>query len=338
MTPFTRGVDDKFRGRRVRVRKSTPDGEVTASGYLLRADYDYQHALLVPSPDTDAGSDQTKAVFNVDEIELLDPPQRTMEVVSVDSLKPSPYAAHEFEYARNADYLRSVREHGRVKNIPTIFETDDGYQLVDGHKTLWVCQQTAVSEQQVEVEELTPWEAAVRFAFEHYPTPSEHGMEPMDGNLYDLELLDSLAAMYDDWGVRIAEIPPAEYALETFHIDVDEDEPPFEVFEGEPKTFTYSPKVLVDLLQRASTKISDLEGGSRRAVLDVADSEIQHVHVVIEPADLTLELVPEDESAEDLDDDDIEDIPVVDSISRAIEEFSADVDTDALSEIGIEVR
>lgn len=180
--PFWEAAENAVRGERVRV--ITDDTEY--EGLAAMFNYNEDAILLRDVTRADGETMQTVMVrsdFTLEQIEDTD--GEIIKTVAVDDIVPLPYSQRDFSSPDFAQFVRQVRKHGGVGNLPLVRphpdETDDAtYQVVSGHKRLEALKRAGVTEHPVRVQELTDWEVTVRFIDEHFPITDderdcEHG-------------------------------------------------------------------------------------------------------------------------------------------------------------------
>lgn len=226
MNPFDQSLDATFRGRKVRVTSN--HGE-TYVGYVDRFRYDDRHVILEGAEHCHSSDDGTEtrehvgAAFlaHVDTVHLLDETQQ-IQSVALDAIESAPYHCREFERAENFQYIEQVRTAGTLKSFPVVRSLDGGYEVVEGHKRLWVGRCVGFESHPVEVIECSDWEAAQRFVLDHLPL-ANHVED--DGSThshwYDTaEIETAIQRLVDEWGERVFSLQPVAYNVERLELDV----------------------------------------------------------------------------------------------------------------------
>jgi len=215
MATFRETLEDTFRGRKVRA--AGKEG-IEYIGYVQSIDTKYRHLILRDAVREDGGSVGAVAISDGQHIELIDD-DLTVEDIPLVQLTSSPYACGEYQEEQNQAYIADVRRRGGRRTFPTVRPVDEGYEMVDGNKTLWVCRQANLDSQACKVVDLSDWQAAVRFAEEHIPPgdTNDEGSDvdeesDVDGDWYrDDEIEESIKLLYADWGDRIRNLHRIEF-------------------------------------------------------------------------------------------------------------------------------
>lgn len=216
MNPFDEALEDTFRARKVRA--VAEDG-VAYTGWVQQFDRKYRHFLLYDAEREDGTSLDAVVVPHADRAELIDH-DITIEPIPIADLRPSPYATKEFERESNHEYIRDIQDQQGRRSFPTVRATDDGYEVIDGNKALWVCRMAEIETQPCRVVERSDWEAAREFVYDHFRTP-EHFND--DGELedgwYDGETaIESIYQLYDRWGDRALNLYPVSYNVDRLEV------------------------------------------------------------------------------------------------------------------------
>ena len=61
--------------------------------------------------------------------------------VPLNDISPSPYFMKSFDWEENNQYLKQAHDYGVLREYPLVRPVEDGYEIIDGHKGLWVCEQ-----------------------------------------------------------------------------------------------------------------------------------------------------------------------------------------------------
>lgn len=220
MNPFDQSLDATFRGRKVRV---VSNHDETYVGYVNRFRYDDRHVILEGAEQchiNDDGSETREHVgaaflAHVDTIHLLDEEQH-IQSIALDAITPAPYHSREFERADNLQYIERVSNAGTLKSFPVVRTLDDGYEVIEGHKRLWVCWCMGFESHPVEVIECSNWEATRAFVSDHLPTAihvEEDGSTHNDW--YNAEEIETaIQRLVEAWGERVLSLHPVAYKIE----------------------------------------------------------------------------------------------------------------------------
>jgi hypothetical protein len=140
---------------------------------------------------------------HVDTIHLLEDEQH-IQPVSLDAIESAPYHSREFERGANLNYIERVRTAGTLKSFPVVRALAEGYEVIEGHKRLWVCQCAGLESHPVEVIECSDWKATRAFVTDYLPTEShveEDGSTHRDW--YDSsESEAAIQLLVEAWGDR----------------------------------------------------------------------------------------------------------------------------------------
>ena len=154
-----------FRGRYVRVVGT--NGEAY-EGWVERIHYHDRHVVLRDATRLDDGADVGRVmVAHADELVVVDP-ETWIERVALEAIDPSPYHAAAFDVAQNRGYINQVRDRSFVGSFPVVRPlAEGGYEVVEGHKRLWVAREAGLDSHPVEVVDVDDWTAAERFVVDH---------------------------------------------------------------------------------------------------------------------------------------------------------------------------
>lgn len=214
--PFQKTLEDVFRGKKVRV--FSQDGAVY-EGFVKDVEPKYRHFILYGA--TRNGENLGSAVVsNAKRAEIIENEQKVQRV-SLSAISKSPYCTKTFDREENLEYIANIHEKGVLWSFPTIRPIEQGYEIVDGHKGLWVCDQAGLKKQPVLIQELSDWVALEKFAFDHFPLSHhmEEGEVIADGYYTGEELRESLDHIFKEWGERALDIPSVEYNTERLEVE-----------------------------------------------------------------------------------------------------------------------
>jgi len=124
--------------------------------------------------------------------------------VAVDEIQPTPYHARNFCYEANQEFIDSVRERGYPVPEPVVRVVDDGYEVVNGHKRLWVSHVAGLDHIRAHVIHIDEWEAAQLFVENH-----------LDGSYSQSEADVAVARLRERWGDRVESLDIAPKYLQT---------------------------------------------------------------------------------------------------------------------------
>lgn len=120
---------------------------------------------------------------------------KTPPVVELASITPSPYHSRSFSYEENKEFIADIRETGWIDPRPIVVPTDNGYELVNGHKRVWAGHVAGIQATQCHVAYFSPKTKARKWAKWHLPdyTPAQqdHALQEMKNRL-DTPLSDVL--------------------------------------------------------------------------------------------------------------------------------------------------
>lgn len=207
MTTFHRSLEDSFRGKKARVISSD---NTIYEGFVKSVDPKYRHFILYGA--TRDGEDVgTALISQAERAEVID--EQNVQLIPLRDVSQSPYCTKTFDREENLEYIAHVHEKGVLWSFPVVRPVEDGYEIVDGHKGLWVCKQAGLERQPVLVQELSDWQALEKFVFDHFPLPHqiEDEEESTDGYYTGDELSASLERVLDDWSERTLDVPSIEY-------------------------------------------------------------------------------------------------------------------------------
>jgi ParB family chromosome partitioning protein len=129
-------------------------------------------------------------------VDSLDP-----TTVALDDIQPTPYHARNFCYEANNEFIASTRERGYPVPAPVVRVIDDGYEVVNGHKRLWVAYIAGLEDIRAHVIYIDEWEAANRFVANHF-----------DGSYSQAEADIAITRLRERWGDRVADLNiPSRY-------------------------------------------------------------------------------------------------------------------------------
>lgn len=203
MNPFDRQADDLLRGSYVRVR--TSDG-VEIEGWLDRRHHNQRHVLLRDVVVDQAEEGGAAVVSDPPLMIEMDSASR-IESVPLSKLEPAPYHSGEWEAGPNRDYIEQVQERGFAGSYPVVRERGDGFEIVEGHKRIWVCEQAGLEEHPVEIVELGDWPATLRFVFDHLPVEKHlDGDGSRDGVYSDEQTAAAVLKLVDRWDDRALDL------------------------------------------------------------------------------------------------------------------------------------
>jgi hypothetical protein len=220
MNPFDKSLDATFRGRKVRV---ISNHDAIYEGYIDRFRYDDRHVILEGAEQCHVQEDGSETrehvgsafLAHVDTIHLLADEQH-IQPVALDAIEPAPYHSREFERGDNLQYIERVRTAGTLHSFPVVRALDEGYEVIEGHKRLWVCQCAGLASHPVEVIECSDWEATRAFVTDHLP-PEIHVEEDgsTDNDWYETAAIETaIQRLIESWGERALSLHPVAYNVE----------------------------------------------------------------------------------------------------------------------------
>ncbi|GGK74267.1 ParB N-terminal domain-containing protein [Haloarcula sebkhae] len=221
--PLFDALDTHMRGERVRVVGN--DG-TTYEGWCERIHHHDRHVLLQDAVNVDRDGDVgTAYVAHCDSIEVLTADRR-IENIRLDAVEPAPYAVREFDREGNCGYIASVRDDGWVGSFPVVRPVDgdpgvEGFEVVEGHKRLWVAREAGLDTHPVEVINIDDWELAWRFAVDHLPDEEQvHDDGTASGCYTDGQIETVIQQFVEEFGDDAADLPRVAFNAERLGIDV----------------------------------------------------------------------------------------------------------------------
>jgi ParB family chromosome partitioning protein len=208
--PFHQSLES-FRGKHVRVVSN--DGRAY-EGWIERIHHHDRHVVLRGATDLETGDTVGGAmVAHADVIQEVDPDTR-IEELPLDAIQPAPYHARKLDASDNRGYIADVRENGWAGSFPVVRPIGDGeYEVVEGHKRLWVAEQAGLDSHPVEIDDVDEWTATQRFVADHLPD-ERHVRN--DGNTsdgyYGADAIEvTIRSLADEWGARILELDRVQF-------------------------------------------------------------------------------------------------------------------------------
>ena len=219
--PIHDSMDEHFRGRRVRVVSN--DGEVYV-GWCERIHHRDRHVVLRDARDPVNGRDHGPVfVSHADTISALDDESR-IDRVAIDDVDAAPWSAGEWAARGNRGYIRDVRDQGFVGSYPVVRPVDGEYEIVEGHKRLWVAEQAGLTTHPVEVVDVNDWELARRFVVDHLPDEEQvHDDGTATGCYDDAQIETVIDRLTDEWGERAFALPQVQFNADRLGFDIDGD-------------------------------------------------------------------------------------------------------------------
>ena len=226
--PFHKSLEE-FRGREV---IATSNHGETYRGFVDRMHYQDRHVVLHGATNVDTGEHVGKAFLShADTIELADE-EVVVEDVRLERIRPSPYATREFHREQNLGYIERTQNKGFVGSFPVVRRiplpskhytgtVSENFEIVEGHKRLWVCEQAGFDSHPVEVVELTDWDVVGRFVADHIPNVhhiNEDGSTHNDW--YDnADIEAAIETLVEYWGERVRELPAVAYNIDRLGLE-----------------------------------------------------------------------------------------------------------------------
>jgi ParB family chromosome partitioning protein len=207
--PFTKSLDE-FRGQHVRA--VSHDGR-TYQGFVERLHHHDRHVVLRGATNQAGDHVGRVLVSHVDVLETTEPTGR-VERIALHAIEPAPYHAREFDAADNRGYIQRVRSDGWAGSFPTVRPAsadgdlehpgDRGFEIVAGHKRIWVAGEAGLKHHPVQIIEIDAWTATRRFVADHLPTESDlrGNGESQDGYYTQVEIEAAIDSLVERWGRR----------------------------------------------------------------------------------------------------------------------------------------
>lgn len=225
MNAYTDELERSFRGHHVQVHS----GERTYEGYVRVFNFNEETVILHGA--TREGEDIGSVVISgYDTIERTSAPMLTD--VPVSDIEESPYAVREYDDPKLASYVRTLRDRGALFTFPTARETNDGYELLGGHKRTVAARRAGFETIPVRLIDASDWEALRWFVDEHIPLDDgeyKDGSEKNRSWYSKGELRKTLNQMQAEWDdAQLRRIPQLKHWLDRFAEDADSTESPEE--------------------------------------------------------------------------------------------------------------
>ncbi|AGB15400.1 putative transcriptional regulator [Halovivax ruber XH-70] len=207
MNPFNNTLDWSFRGKYARVHGTNRVYE----GWVDRIHHKRSSVVLHDATDVtgdrerDLGSVYVRVV---ETIEVLSP-SKTIELVALDDVEPSPL--HDQAFEASDEDMRAASRDQFAGGYPVVRPIDDPdrapYELLNGHKRIEACRRVGLDAHPVEIVEATDEEARELFELAHREQAACEGDSGSDD---DPDAGDDAAAQ--PGGDDSEEQPDLEYA------------------------------------------------------------------------------------------------------------------------------
>lgn len=115
--------------------------------------------------------------------------------IPLDEIQPSPYHSRNFDADANRDFIDEIAERGHPKPFPFARVTDDGVELINGHKRVWASHVAGLEEIPVRTIYADREHATRLWADRH-----------LDGSYSGAQAETALDRLQDDWGDAATEI------------------------------------------------------------------------------------------------------------------------------------
>lgn len=225
MDAFEKSLKHTFRDQKVHV--VSRDG-VEYTGFVGQMEHHQRHILLHSA---ERGTDDAREhigsvlVSHADTIELANATQH-IERISLNEMQSSPYTAREFNREDNLDYIERVRNQGYLGSFPVVrpLRDEHGYEIVEGHKRVWVARCADFESFPVEIQDLSEWEATQRFVADHIPTERHVTDDNQNHNDWyaDATIETAIQTLLDYWGDRAQTLHPVAYNIVRLSIDAEQ--------------------------------------------------------------------------------------------------------------------
>jgi|APHM01.1.fsa_nt_gi ParB-like nuclease domain. len=124
----------------------------------------------------------------------------TPRKVPLQTIRPSPYHARNFSVKTNREFIAEIRQEGELPVAPLLRSVDGAYEILNGHKRVWVAHIAGLSTIRANCIDVNDWKAAKLFSRFHLG-------ESADGDPYTAEARASaLTKLHDRWGDKIAQL------------------------------------------------------------------------------------------------------------------------------------
>lgn len=220
MNPFNRNLDDVFRMKEVKVIKEGTE----YTGVLQRMDWNNKDVLL---RDAYKGEEHVGSQYlgDVDNIQLAkNRREQPLHEVLLDNVESHPLAKRVFSAEDNSEFIQTVNEDGHVKSFPEVreIETESGstkYQVLNGHKRLWVAEKAGNMFQKCRVyEEINDSRALKKFFWSHYPLKND--LENGNDEKYsDEQLKNSIYEAKNMYGEKPLDYYPVEFNVKRLGLE-----------------------------------------------------------------------------------------------------------------------
>ena len=222
MDAFEKSVRNTFRDQKVRVISRD---NVVYVGFVGQLEHHQRHVLLHSADRVDTDSREhigSVLVSHADTIELADATQH-IERISLDKVRPSPYVTREFHYEDNLDYIERIQNQGFFGSFPVVrpLEGEFDYEIIEGHKRIWVARQADFDSLPVEIQDLSEWEATKRFVVDHIPT-ERHVTDDEENHrdwYADTEIEAAIELLVERWDDRAVELHPVAYNIDRLSLE-----------------------------------------------------------------------------------------------------------------------
>lgn len=220
MDAFNTALEHTFRNRKVRVRSQNGNEYV---GFVDRVEHTPRHFILHGAERIGDGEHVGSVMIShADTVELVGQ-SRYIERIPLDEVSSLPYAAREFQREENLGYIERVQNEGFLGSFPVVRPVRDesGYEIVEGHKRIWVTRCAGFDSLPVEIQDLSEWEAAERFVSDHIPT-ERHVTDDEENHsdwYADSTIEIAIETLLDRWGDRARTLPPVAYNIDRLSLE-----------------------------------------------------------------------------------------------------------------------
>ena len=136
-------------------------------------------------PLSDIGSEFGLRSYSFPESRLRVVGRVSLPRVPIEDVRPSPYHSRSFSVEGNEEFIESTRKEGVPLGAPLVREMDGYFEIVNGHKRLWVSQVAGLNEIPVQVFRYDDRRAADLWAKHHFHTYTKDEQQAALNRLID---------------------------------------------------------------------------------------------------------------------------------------------------------
>lgn len=226
--PVHDSYDEHFRGRYVRA--TSHEGE-TLEGWVERIHHHDRHVVLRDARDPVSGEDHGAALLShVDSMTVIEETDQRVEPIRIDAIHPAPWSAGDWDTSDNRQYIEEVRDQGFVGSYPVVrpisgdleHPGSEGFEIVEGHKRIWVCEQAGLTTHPVVIVDIDNWAAAQRFVADHFPAEWNTENDSRTPGAYDdAQIQEAIQSLVGIWGTDAREFDLVDYHMDRLDLGVE---------------------------------------------------------------------------------------------------------------------